>query len=273
MILLPARGFDPSEVAITWQTLIREGHSVAFATPDGLPAAADSTMLSGEGLDVWGQIPGLRKVKILGLLRRANAAARSAYKKLQFDPAFLHPITYFELDTHAYDGLVLPGGHRARGMRQFLEEPLLQNFVASFFDADKPVGAICQGVVLAAHSRSVRTGKSVLYGRKSTAPTSLEADVTRALRSPDDFCGVPKGTPHRFRKVSGLFRDSSRDSRAAWVTRDGKYVSARWPGDVHCFAATFATVLAEGRTMTQPIAKVGNTDAETRRARAFRTPW
>jgi hypothetical protein len=41
--------------------------------------------------------------------------------------------------------------------------------------------------------------------------------------------------------ASGLFRDSPRD----WppVVRDGNYVSARWPGDVHTFARTFAEVL------------------------------
>jgi putative intracellular protease/amidase len=291
---LPARDFDPSEVAITWETLVREGHSVTFATPDGQPAAADALLLSGEGLDLWGKIPGLRNIKVLGLMLRANASARRAYAKLQLDPAFLHPLTYFDLDLHAYDGLVLPGGHRPRGMRQFLEEPLLQNFVASFFDANKPVAAICHGVLLAARSRSVRTGKSVLFGRKTTALTwnleksawtlmkylgrwwdpayyrtylegpgdapgyrSVEAEVRRALKSPEDFCDVPKGARHRFRKTSGWYRDSRRDSRAAWVVRDGRYVSARWPGDVHCFAATFATVLAEGRILTQPIPRAG----------------
>jgi len=290
LIPLPARDFDPSDVAITWETLAKEGHTVTFATPDGQPAVADSILLSGEGLDLWGRIPGLRKLKLLGLLLRANAAARRAYGKMQLDPAFLHPITYFDLDVQAHDGLVLPGGHRPRGMRQFLEEPLLLDFVASFFDADKPVGAIGHGVVLAARSRSLRTGKSVLFGRKTTALTwkleksawstmrflgrwwdpgyyrtytegpgeppgyrSVEAEVRRVLQSPDDFCDVPKGTRHHFRKTCGLYRDSRHDSRPAWVTRDGKYVSARWPGDVHCFAATFAAVLAEGRSMTQPI--------------------
>jgi putative intracellular protease/amidase len=289
LVLLPARDFDPTEVAVTWETLVREGHTVAFATPDGLPAVADTLMLSGEGLDLWGRIPGHKKIKLLGLLLRANSAARSAYQKLQLDPAFLQPGTYFDLDVHAYDGLVLPGGHRPRGMRQFLEEPLLQNFVASFFDTGKPVGAICHGVLLAARSRSARTRKSVLYGRKTTALTwklertawstmkyfgrwwdpayyrtyteqrgeapgyrSVEAEVTRTLRSPEDFCDVPTGARHRFRKTSGLFRDTPRDSRPAWVTRDGNYVSARWPGDVHCFAATFAAVLAEGRPFPAP---------------------
>ena len=42
---------------------------------------------------------------------------------------------------------------------------------------------------------------------------------------------------------SSLFRRSHRDSRPAFVVRDGNYVSARWPGDVHTFARTFAEVL------------------------------
>jgi hypothetical protein len=42
-----------------------------------------------------------------------------------------------------------------------------------------------------------------------------------------------------------MMRDSDADSRPAWVVRDGNYVSARWPGDVHSFGHTFARVLAE----------------------------
>ena len=30
---------------------------------------------------------------------------------------------------------------------------------------------------------------------------------------------------------------------SAWVVRDDAYVSARWPGDAHLFAKTFATLL------------------------------
>jgi hypothetical protein len=69
--------------------------------------------------------------------------------------------------------------------------------------------------------------------------------VTRALAAPADFRDVPQDATDHFRKASGLFRDSSEDSRPAWVIRDGRYVSARWPGDVHSFAAAFLTVLAE----------------------------
>jgi putative intracellular protease/amidase len=284
VIVLPALDFDPSEAAITWRVLADLDFTVTFATPDGQPAAADPLMLSGEGLDLWGKIPVLRKIKCLGLLLRANAEARRAYAQMHTSPAFRQPIKYAGLRVADYEGLVLPGGHWSRGMRQYLEDPVLQRFVGDFFDADKPVAAICHGVVLAARSTSARTGRSVLHGRRTTALTwklekaawssmkffgrvwdpgyyrtylevgqepegfrSVQAEVTRALASAADFCDVPINSTDHFKKSSGMFRDGPNDSRPAWVVRDGQYVSARWPGDVHGFAATFAAVLAENR--------------------------
>jgi hypothetical protein len=70
--------------------------------------------------------------------------------------------------------------------------------------------------------------------------------VTRALASPSDFVDVDRGAPDYRRKTSGRARDSLSDPRPAWVVRDGRYVSARWPGDVHTFASTFASVIEEG---------------------------
>ncbi len=126
LIVLPQRDFDPSEVAVTWKILSGEGHRVNFATPDARPASADPLMLAGEGLDLWGRVPHLRKIKLLGLLLRANADARRAYAQMQNSAAFLHPVAYTNLAVAGYDGLVLPGGHWARGMRRYLEDPALQ---------------------------------------------------------------------------------------------------------------------------------------------------
>ncbi len=242
------------------------GVEVTFATPDGAPAAGDPIMLDGRGLTA------------LGWLLRANRAARTAYRALVTDPAFRAPVAYAQLQPEAYDGLVLPGGHRARGMREYLESPVLQRFVAAFFESGKPVGAICHGVVLAARARSA-SGASVLRGRTTTALTwslersawrlgriarfwdpnyyrtysegsndpagycSVQAEVTRALASPGDFLDVPRSAPDYALKTSGLARDSASDARPAWVVRDGNYVSARWPGDVYTFARTFIDVL------------------------------
>src|SRR3569832_1216294 len=165
LIPLPARDFAPSEAAVSWQVLLDAGHTINFATPDGRPAVADDMMLSGEGLDFWGAIPLLRKVPLIGLLMRANRDARNAYAAMTADPSYTRPLRWDSVEASAIDGLLLPGGHRARGMRDYLESRTLQRCVVDFFGGQKPVAAICHGVLLAARSISPKTGDSVLHGR------------------------------------------------------------------------------------------------------------
>jgi putative intracellular protease/amidase len=193
LIPLPSHDYDPSEVAVSWQTLTQAGFNVVFATVDGKPAHADAMMLNGEGLDPWGFIPLLKKLPLVGLMLRANKGARDAHQKMLLDAYYQNPIRYQDLQVKDFSGLILPGGHAPR-MRQYLEDKTLQGFVADFLDssqqalesntmAPKPVGAICHGVVLAARSISKKTGKSVLCGKKTTALTwKLEKsawDLTR----------------------------------------------------------------------------------------------
>ncbi|HXA47813.1 MAG TPA: type 1 glutamine amidotransferase domain-containing protein, partial [Burkholderiaceae bacterium] len=176
IIPIPNQDFDPSEVALPWQIIRAAGHAVEFATPDGQRAYADPIMLSGEGLDPWGWIPGLKKLRLIGLFLRADSYARRAYALMQQDPSFLNPKRYDALRVQDYDGMVLPGGHAQR-VKAYLENTTLQNFVVDFFETKdaagqhKPVAAVCHGVVLAARAVSKSTGKSVLYGRKTTALT------------------------------------------------------------------------------------------------------
>ncbi len=279
LIPIPSRDFDPTEAAVSWSVLQRLGHSCAFATPDGRPGRADEIMLTGQGLDLWALAPGLRRVTAVGRVLRANADARRAYAQMQQDPAFQTPLVWRQALLAGFDGLLLPGGHRARGMREYLESDILQRLVAQFFEAGLPVAAICHGGVLAA--RSSVGGRSALFGRRTTALTwalerkswtvgrifrfwdpsyyrtyddgagnppgfnSVRSEVTRALASPEDFLDVPADDPDRSRKTSGMARDTWDDSRAAFVVRDGDYVSARWPGDAHTFAREFAGVLSE----------------------------
>ena len=111
------------------------------ASANGERAYADPLMLTGEGLDPWGLVPGLRKLVLFGAILAANGDARAAYAALERDPAFSQPIRYIDVRVDEYAGLVLPGGHRAAGMRAYLEDVTLQSLSAEFFDADKPVGA------------------------------------------------------------------------------------------------------------------------------------
>jgi putative intracellular protease/amidase len=184
LIPIPSKDFDPTEVAVSWKVLKRLGHSVVFATPAGREGSADDIMLTGEGLDLWGFLPGLRRLVAFGRMARANADARRAYTEMRLDPAFKAPLAWRQLGVEGFDGLLLPGGHRARGMREYLESNVLQTLVAQFFEAGLPVAAICHGVLLAARSGVADGGRSVLA---AGPPRSLGRLNARAGRSGASF--------------------------------------------------------------------------------------
>ena len=142
LLPLPSRDFDPTEVAVSWDVLRARGHQVVFATPDGNPARADDLMVTGRGLDPWGAVPGLRHVTVVGRVLRANADGRKALAALSRDVGFLSPVRWDEMHAQQCAGLLLPGGHRARGMRPYLESPVVQRSVVEFFSRGKPVAAV-----------------------------------------------------------------------------------------------------------------------------------
>ena len=184
--------------------------------------------------------------------------------------------SFADVRPESYDALVVPGGRAPEYLR--LNEDVLR-IVRHFADTNKPIAAICHGVVVAARSIDPATGRSVLYGKKTTALTwtlehrassvarftrfwdrgyyrtyddgpgqptgymSVQQEVTRALASAADFLDVVPGTPDAALKSGGRFRDGIDDERPAFVVADGTYLSARWPGDVHTFAKRFASAL------------------------------
>lgn len=122
---------------------------------------------------------------------------------------------------------------------------MLQDLVADFFSAKKPVGAICHGVVLAARSIDPDTGKSVLHNYRTTAllksqemlayrltqlwlkdyyltypEITVEDEVRKALSSENDFLKGP----------NPLLRDDHDHLNRGFTVRDRHYLSARWPG-------------------------------------------
>ena len=272
LLPIPDRDFDPTEVAVSWQVLARDGHRVVFATQSGAPAQADDIMVTGRGLDLWSGLPILRRVVVVGRALRANADARWAYAVMCESSEYRHPIAWSDATLDEVDALLLPGGHRPRGMRSYIDSPVLHGLVVEAFRRGLLVAAICHGVLLAARSVDPATGHSVLHGRKTTSLTweferrawqiarrtrfwdpnyyrtypeqdgespgymSVQSEVTRALDDPADFCDVVRGSAHWRTKTSGLARDTATDSRPAFVVDDGTYLSARWPGDTHTFA-------------------------------------
>jgi putative intracellular protease/amidase len=277
LIPIPDRDFDPTEVAVSWRVLTSNGHRIIFATESGTAGVADDIMVTGRGLDIWSGLPVLGTISIIGRMLRANKGGRRAYEEMLRSTEFQHPVSWAEATLDGVDALLLPGGHRARGMRSYIDNATLQRLVVDAFARSVIVAAICHGVLLAARSIDPATGRSVLYGHRTTALTwalertawqltrrtrfrdpdyyrtyteepgqssgymSVQAEVTRALKSPSDFCDVERGTPRWWLKSSGMVRDTATDSGPAFVVDDGSYLSARWPGDTH----TFATVLSQ----------------------------
>ena len=78
------------------------------------------------------------------------------------------------LDTvqaSSYDGLVLPGG--ANNPDALRIEPAVQRFVRAFFDAGKPVGAIC-------HAPWILIDAGVASGRRMTSYKTIRQDLRNA---------------------------------------------------------------------------------------------
>lgn len=244
LMLLPESDYDPTESAVPWERLRQAGHTVSFATPNGLVAPADTRLTD------WG----------FGLLSPILMTRRpdlQLYRRMADDPAYTSPLTYEQAAATEFDALVIPGGH-AQGMKTMLESEVAQTIVADFFEKNRPVAAVCHGVLLLARSRSAASGRSVLHGRRTTAltrtlelsawmltaawlgryyrtyPETVQDEVSAALASPKDFLSGPLG-PHR----------DTADDPSGFVVRDGNYLSARWPGDCHRFANELVAMIED----------------------------
>ncbi len=241
LIPIPSYGFDPTEVAIPWKLLSEKGLKTIFITPEGKKASADSLMLKGE------------KLGIFKPFLRARQDAVSAYYEMKKTELFCNPVKYINVQEENFDALLLPGGHD-KGVKEYLESEVLQRLVVDFFTAQKPVGAICHGVVLAARSINPDSQKSVIHNYKTTSllksqellaynltrlwlkdyyltypEITVEDEVKSVLSDYDNFIMGP--TP--------LLRDSYHHLKRGFVVKDRNYLSARWPGDAYTFSFEF----------------------------------
>ena len=241
---MPDQDFDVTEVAVPWRLLTSLGHVVRFATEHGgSPPAADPRLLDGV------------------LFGRLGAAGqpKSFYAEMASVEQFGAPLAWADVKPDELDGLILPGGH-APGMRQYLDNELLRRKVAEYWALGRPVGAICHGVLVLARTRDPTTGRSLLYGRRTTClpkymersaflttgwrlgryyrtyPAYVEDEVRQALRDPADFVRGPRVL---------VKRGTEADDGPAFVVEDDDYISARWPGDAYLFTKRFADRLGK----------------------------
>jgi len=230
---LPDRDFDVTEVAVPFMLLALAGHEPVFATEAGATPACDPLLLTGV---------------VLGRLG-ARPQAIAFYRELEQAPPFRKPRRWADCDPAAFDALFLAGGH-APGMRQYLGSEVVQRLTAAFFATGKPIAAICHGVLVAARARG-DDGRSPLHGLRTTClpkymersaylatfwrrgryyrtyPAYVEDEVRAALARPEDFERGPRVLSKR---------GTNEDDTHAFVVEDGRYLSARWPGDAYLIA-------------------------------------
>lgn len=218
---LPDRDFDTTEVAVPWRLLTRAGHEVVFATQGGATPATDPLLLTGV---IFGQLG-------------ADPEPKAFYTEMTTDPAFQRPVPWGDLDPAGFDALWLAGGH-AKGMRQYLEDEVLQARVRDFWALQRPLAAVCHGVIVAARA-------GVLRGVRTTClPKYMERNAwwSTAWKLGDYYRTYPEYVEDEVKRLGASVergpitltrRGTADDDRPAFVVEDGRYLSGRWPGDVY----------------------------------------
>ena len=240
---VPDRDFDVTEVAVPWKLATAAGHDVVFATEAGATPAADPLLLRGV---LFGKLG-------------ARPEPKQFYEEMMRAPAFVTTRPWGAIDVADFGGLILPGGH-AQGMKQYLGSDDVHRLIARFWKLDRPVGAICHGVLALARAKDPVSGDSVLRASRTTClpkymersaylltfwklgryyrtyPAYVEDEVRAALADPDrQFVRGPRTT---------TARGTAEDDGPAFIVEDGRYVSARWPGDAYQFARAFLARLS-----------------------------
>jgi protease I len=102
--------------------------------------------------------------------------------------------SFDKVDVNSYAGLVIAGGRAPEYLRLY---PKVLDYVKHFFDADKPVAAICHGI-------QILTAAGVVKGRKLTAYPAVGPEVTVAG---GEFQSIP---------VDGAYTDGNLVTSPAW---------------------------------------------------------
>lgn len=239
---LPDHDADVTEVAVPWRLLTEAGHEVVFATERaGVVPEADPRLLDGV---IFGQLG-------------AEDEPKAFYREMARSPEWRSTEAWMDLRVEDYDALLLPGGHAPR-MRQYLGSRVLQQRVAQFWALDRPVAAICHGVLVLARAQGA-DGRSLLADRRTTClPKYLERTAfyatawrlgryyrTYPAYVEDEVRAALEDAGRQFERGprAGVRRGTRDDHAPAFVVEDGRYVSARWPGDAYLFAERLLTRL------------------------------
>ncbi len=132
------------ETMVPFQALLAVGHTVHAVCPDKKAGEHIKTAIHDfEGAQTYSEKPGHN---------------------------FTLNATFAGLDVASYDALVVPGGRGPEYLRTY---PAVVSMVKHFFEANKPVAAVCHGAQLLA-------GAGVLQGRTCSAYPACRMEVEMA---------------------------------------------------------------------------------------------
>ncbi|MBN2692099.1 MAG: DJ-1/PfpI family protein [Burkholderiaceae bacterium] len=152
ILLLAGDYAEDYETMVPFQTLLAVGHTVHAVCPDKVAGEQVKTAIHDfEGAQTYSEKPGHN---------------------------FTLNATFAEVKAEDYDALVIPGGRAPEYLRL---NPKVLDLVRHFFDANKPVAAVC-------HGAQILAAAGVLRGRKCSAYPACGPEVREAG---GDYAEIP----------------------------------------------------------------------------------
>jgi protease I len=174
-----------------------------------------------EQVELEQPLEAIREAGAETVLISPEAGEIQAFNHLDKGDTFEAELAVSEASADDYDGLVMPGGVANPDNVRLVDDAV--SFVRAFFEAGKPVAAIC-------HAPWVLVEAGVVRGRTLTSYPSLETDI---------------------RNAGGEWVDQE-------VSVDNGLVTSRKPDDLPAFIAKAIEEIAEGRHEAQkPAAATG----------------
>lgn len=204
----PTTGIWFSEFAEPFEAFRRAGAEIAVVSPKGGPAPVDP-----RGYPSKAEIAGVRDA-----LAALNATVRLS-----------------SVAAADFDGVFFPGGHGP--MFDLATDLAVKQLVADFWEAGKPVSAVCHGPAALLQVK-LSDGSTLLHGRRVTGFTKGE-DADDPL-----FSRMPFSLQERMSAEHADF--VAYPPRSDHVEVDGRLVTGQNPASAEITAQSFLDVLAKG---------------------------
>jgi putative intracellular protease/amidase len=138
-------GYWAEELLTPYRLLTEAGHTVVFATPEGLAPVADEASLGDDAAEV-----------------RSSLAAIGGLQR---------PLRLEDVDLSRYDAVFYPGGHGP--MEDLSQDATSGGLISRALDADLPLAMVCHGLA-ALLAATGEDGAAAAAGRRIAAFTDAE---------------------------------------------------------------------------------------------------